>query len=157
MKQKDIPLKTKRFYKVKNPKKNFLCALCSAPRSMKYSKQLGAMNYLQIILISSALTLSLFNIIGPKVIFSVFVVWAVFEIVNKLLYRKEIPCPYCGFDATWYRRDVKKANQLVKEFWAKNYPELVSPKLDETILDESQNIPPEQLETAEAPSQTAVN
>ena len=30
---------------------------------------------------------------------------------------KQISCPHCGFDATWYKRDVKVARQLVKDFW----------------------------------------
>ena len=34
-------------------------------------------------------------------------------------YRKEIPCPHCGFDASWYKKDVKIARRLVKEFWDK--------------------------------------
>lgn len=157
MSSKENPLKTKRFYKVKNPSKNFLCALCSAPRSMKYSKNLSFKNYLQIILISAAISWSGFEWIGPEVIFSVFIVWPLFEIANKLLYRKEVPCPYCGFDATWYRRDVKKANALVKEFWAKNYPELVSPEVDTKILEDENIVPPPEAESGDAVSQYSAN
>ena len=46
------------------------------------------------------------------------IVWGLFEGIHKLQFRKEIPCPYCGFDATWYKRDVKMARKAVKEFWA---------------------------------------
>lgn len=119
-------LQTGTFYKVKNPKREFLCALCSAPRQLKYSKNLSFMNFFQILLISAAITTFLFPIIGAKSIFSVVVVWPIFEGVNKLLYRKDIICPYCGFDATWYRRDVKVANQKVQDFWKQNYPELLA-------------------------------
>lgn len=54
--------------------------------------------------------------------------WIAFEVVNKILYRKGIPCPYCGFDATWYRRDVKIAHQKVRDYWKLNYPELAEQK-----------------------------
>lgn len=120
------PLQTGRFYKVKKPQRNFLCALCSAPRQMKYSKFLSPRNYLQILILSACLTVATFPLMGPKSIFLVFPVWMIWEVANKMLYRKEIPCPYCGFDATWYRRDVTVANKMVKEFWSTNYPELVN-------------------------------
>lgn len=120
------PLQTGRFYKVKNPQRKFLCALCSAQREIKYSKNLSYKNYLQIVVISIALSWISFSFMGPKTVFAIFLVWPIFEITNKMLYRKEIPCPYCGFDATWYRRDVNIANAKVKEFWQDNYPELVN-------------------------------
>ena len=116
-----------RFYKVKNPSKNFLCALCSAPRNMKYSKNLKTQNYIQIALVSVAVVWALYPFIGVKSLMSVFALWMSFEIINKILYRKDIPCPYCGFDATWYRRDVKVAHQKVKDYWQTNYPELTQP------------------------------
>lgn len=53
-----------------------------------------------------------------KVVFIFFLILAAFEMINKHLYRKEIPCPYCGFDATWYRRDVKVARQKVENFFS---------------------------------------
>lgn len=83
------------------------------------------MNYLQIILVSGVVTWLLFPLIGEKSLVTVFVVWMAFELINKMLYRKEIPCPYCGFDATWYKRDVKVAHRKVKEYWQTNHPELV--------------------------------
>ena len=33
--------------------------------------------------------------------------------------KSEIPCPYCGFDASWYKKDVKIARKKVQEFWKK--------------------------------------
>lgn len=119
-------LQTGRFYKVKNPRKKFLCALCSAPREMKYSKNLNAKHYLQIIVLFAFTSWALFPIMGVKSLSSFFVIWMVLELANKMLYRKDIPCPYCGFDATWYRRDVNVANQKVKEFWNENHPELTN-------------------------------
>ena len=115
--KKDIPLKSARFYKVKNPRKHFLCALCRAPRQMKYSKNLNWKNYLQLTILTAFISTLLYPFMGPIV-----------EMTNKLLYRKEIPCPYCGFDATWYRRDVKVAKRKVESFWQTNYPELTQKK-----------------------------
>ena len=124
-------LNSRKFYKVKNPTKNFLCALCSAPRSLKYNKHLKSQNYLQIALLSVATIWLLYPYIGEKSLFSVFLIWMAFEFVNKSLYRKDIPCPYCGFDATWYRRDVKVAHKKVQDYWRENYPDLVSLKVGE--------------------------
>lgn len=59
------------------------------------------------------------------------------EIANKMLYRKEIPCPYCGFDATWYRRDVTVANQKVKDYWQQNFPDLVKTGEQESTPEEA--------------------
>ena len=148
------PLQTKRFYKVKNPHKKFLCALCSAPRSMKYSKHLNHKQIVQIILLSVTASWATYPIVGLKSIFTIFLIWPLFEMVNKLLYRKEVACPYCGFDATWYRRDVKKANQLVKEFWSKNYPDLVNPPKVEEL---NQNGAAEQHLDIDAASQNVIN
>lgn len=154
MSNKLHPLQTKRFYKVKNPTKEFLCALCSAPRSMKYNRSLNHKQYLQIVLISVTVSWLFFPVVGAESIFAIFLVWPVFELINKALYRKEIPCPYCGFDATWYRRDVKKANELVKKFWATNYPDLVNPH---NIEDVSKNIQQRNSQRAEAASQNIIN
>lgn len=128
-------LTDQRFYRVKNPRREFLCALCSAPRQMKYSKHLSLINYLQIILIFTLVTWALWGIMEVKSLFMFFPIWLSFEIGNKLLYRKELPCPYCGFDPSWYRRDVTVANRKVKDFWQQNYPDLVNKK-EEAILDQ---------------------
>ena len=115
--KKQISFENRKFTKVKNPKKQFLCALCKAPREMRYSKHLSERNYLQMIIISLCLMAVLFPLMRFNAAFIIFVVWPAFELVNKFLYRKEIPCPYCGFDATWYRRDVRIARKKVEEFW----------------------------------------
>ncbi|MBT4792091.1 MAG: hypothetical protein HON90_11015 [Halobacteriovoraceae bacterium] len=126
-------LKTGKFYKVKNPRKKFLCALCSAPREMKYTKNLKGITYIQILVLATFIAWLLFPFIGEKSLFVILPVWMVIEFVNKSLYRKEISCPYCGFDATWYRRDVNVANQKVKEFWSTNYPDL-DKKVPEEVI-----------------------
>jgi hypothetical protein len=105
------------FYKVKNPSREFLCALCESPRQMKYSRTLSPKNYFQIFVLSLTMAWPLFAIMSYKVVYIFFINWCLFEITNKILYRREIPCPHCGFDATWYRRDVKVAKRIVNEFW----------------------------------------
>lgn len=107
----------KRVYKVKDAVVEFLCPLCSAPRGLRYRSKLTQKNYVHIIMINLVLGLLLFNLMSFKVIYLFFLVWAAYEAVHKMLYRKEIPCPHCGFDATWYKRDVKIARKLVHEFW----------------------------------------
>ncbi len=107
----------KKFYKAKNPQKRFFCVLCRAPREMSLGKKLTLINYLQILVISCSLGFILYPLMKLKVVFVLFIVWAIFETVKKILYRKEVPCPYCGFDATWYRRDVKVAKKMVENFW----------------------------------------
>jgi hypothetical protein len=60
----------------------------------------------------------LFPFIGAKCFFIFFVSWGIFELSVRTDYKKQIACPHCGFDATWYKRDVKVARQIVKDFWA---------------------------------------
>jgi len=109
----------KRSYKLKSPKLKFICPLCTSNREMKYQKCLSALNYVQIVLLTLVTTYFAFSAIGAKAILSFFMYWMVFEMVNKFLYRRELPCPHCGFDATWYKRDVKIAKKKVEEFWEK--------------------------------------
>lgn len=112
----------RKFFKVKNPNKSFLCALCSAPRQMKYNRNLSFKNYLQITTLAVGLVYFLFPVFGFKSIYLMFVIWFIAEVANKILYRNELPCPYCGFDATWYRRDVKVARKKVEDFWVLRNP-----------------------------------
>lgn len=121
-------LQSKKFYRVKQPSHEFLCTLCSAPRQMRYSKHLSIRNYLQILLLSVTASYFLFPLMKAKVVFLLFPIWLIFELGNKLLYRRELPCPYCGFDPSWYRRDVRVAKKMVQSFWQTNYPDLVGQK-----------------------------
>ena len=132
MKTNGEDLRKKRFYKVKKATRNFICPLCSSPREMRYDKQLSQKHFVQIFILSGSLAWLLFSWMGIKALSLFFVVWIVFEVVNKMLYRKEIPCPYCGFDATWYRRDVRVARKKVEEFW-KNQKLPTSPSAEQKI------------------------
>jgi hypothetical protein len=115
-------LKKKKFFKVKNSKKEFLCALCKSPRQIRYSKNLSKLVYLRLLLLSSFLVWAFFPLVGEKAFLIVVPLWPIVEFTNKILYRKEIPCSYCGFDATWYRRDVKVAKRKVDDFWSERLP-----------------------------------
>ena len=107
-----------RVYKYKNKNSQFFCPLCRTERGISISPRLNKKNYLQILLTSIVLGSLLFPIMGVNGFFIFFVAWAIFELAVRTDYKKQIACPHCGFDATWYKRDVKVARQRVKDFWA---------------------------------------
>lgn len=109
-----------RFFRAKNPKKNFFCALCRAPRSLTLERHLSSINFVQIAVLTVFLTWALFQWLEWKTLGSFFIIWAGFEFVRKTLYRKELKCQYCGFDATWYKKDVRIARRQVEEFVKSN-------------------------------------
>lgn len=107
-----------RVYKFKNKANMFFCPLCRTERGISVSPRLTKKNYLQILLTSIVLGSMLFPFTGVKCFFIFFVIWAVFELAVRSDFKKQVACPHCGFDATWYKKDVKVARQLVKDFWA---------------------------------------
>ncbi|MBC7539054.1 MAG: hypothetical protein H7281_09550 [Bacteriovorax sp.] len=106
-----------RVYKYKNQASTFFCPLCRSERGISISPRLTKKNYLQILLTSIVLGSCLFPFIGAKSFVIFFLSWGVFELAVRSDYKKQIACPHCGFDATWYKRDVKVARQIVKDFW----------------------------------------
>ncbi|MBF0362635.1 MAG: hypothetical protein HQK49_16565 [Oligoflexia bacterium] len=112
-----------RTYKLKNPSLEFYCPLCSQKRYVKYRSKLSNKNYLQLSVASLFAVSVLFPYVKQKsmdytlIIVFVFAMWCCYEMIIKLFHRKELPCPHCGFDMTWYRRDVRMAKKLVKDFW----------------------------------------
>jgi transcription elongation factor Elf1 len=106
-----------RVYKYKNKSSTFFCPLCRTERGITTSPRLTKKNLVQILLTSIVLGSALYPVWGVKCFFVFFVAWAVFELAVRTDYKKQITCPHCGFDATWYKRDVKVARQLVKDFW----------------------------------------
>jgi len=107
----------RRIFKAKNPSMTFLCPLCRTERAFHYRPRLSVLNYGQIVLLTVATIWLTFPIFQWKSFFFFFIYWTVFEAMVRLLFRKEIPCPHCGFDASWYKRDVKVARKKVEEFW----------------------------------------
>lgn len=106
-----------RVFKYKNKSSTFFCPLCRTERGISISPRLSKKNYVQILLTSIVFGAALFPFMGVKCFFIFFVDWAIFELAVRTNYKKQVACPHCGFDATWYKRDVKVARQLVKDFW----------------------------------------
>lgn len=111
------PLET-RVYKYKNKNRNFFCPLCRTERNVNVSPRLTKKNVVQIALTSVIFGAILFPLMGAESFFVFFLVWGAFELSIRSDFKKQVPCPHCGFDATWYKRDVKVARQKVAEFWA---------------------------------------
>jgi C4-type Zn-finger protein len=116
-KKDDLAQVDARRFVYKNPKTNFYCPLCRTKRSFLTSPRLSKMNWLQMVLITVVLSACLYPIAQLKSVFVFFVVWALFEGAVRVVFRKEIPCPHCGFDASWYKKDVKIARRIVEDFW----------------------------------------
>jgi len=111
-----------RVYKLKNPRMEFFCPLCRTKRGFSCSPRLSKKNYLQVFFLSLILTLALYPFLGVRAGVVLFLVWGAMEFSLRVLFKKEIPCPHCGFDATWYKKDVRVARQKVKEFWEGKKP-----------------------------------
>mgnify|MGYP000978203019 CR=1 FL=1 len=107
----------RRTYKYKNVPVAFFCPLCRTERAITLVPRLTKVNYLQVVLISLALIASLYPWMQLKSAFVFFIVWASFEYAKRLQFKKQVPCPHCGFDATSYKRNVKVAREEVKAFW----------------------------------------
>jgi hypothetical protein len=107
-----------RFYKVKDPYMKFFCPLCKTPRQMKNSPRMSFKNYMQILLVSTILCMLLFPLMKERVFFIPFVCFGVMEVGKRFSWRNEISCPHCGFDAKWYKKNVKIAKERVLDFWA---------------------------------------
>jgi hypothetical protein len=98
--------------------KIFLCALCGTSRQMRYKSRLSKFNYLQLGVVAGSLSYFLFPLMEFKVVYLFPILLVIYEMTNKILYRKELSCPHCGFDPVWYKRDVKMARKKVETFWA---------------------------------------
>lgn len=101
-------------------RKECFCALCRSPRTLRYSRSLKGQHYIQILVLTLVVTASLSPWFDWKGAFALPLIWATFESIHKSLYRKDLKCPYCGFDPTWYKKDVKLARRKVEEFLQQN-------------------------------------
>ena len=108
-----------RIFKMKNPSLSFFCPLCSTERSIANHHSLKARHFVQISILTAFTTLVSYPLMGARALVSFFIYWAALDLFRRLHFRKEVPCPHCGFDASWYKKDVKVARRLVEEFWAK--------------------------------------
>jgi hypothetical protein len=71
-------------------------------------------------MLTSLLTYGTYSWFGFKGAMTLPVVWIIFETIHKALYRKELSCPFCGFDPTWYKKDIKLARKRVEDFIKQN-------------------------------------
>ena len=106
--------------KSKMKKTECFCALCRSPRVIRYSRRLEGRHFLQILTLGFGLTAATFPWFSFKALYALPLIWAIFEIQYKSLYRKDLKCPYCGFDPTWYKKDVNLARRKVEEFLKQN-------------------------------------
>ena len=104
----------------KQVRQDCFCALCRTPRKLRYSRRLQLRQVGQILVLTLGLTAVLAPWLDWKGAMSLPIVWVVFEMVRQSLYRKELTCPSCGFDPTWYKKDVKIARQKVEDFLKQN-------------------------------------
>ena len=115
----NIPMKMleTRPFRFKNPLLNFYCPLCRSERALTSTYRLDPRHYLQIILLTLVTLPLLFPLMAWRGLLIFFLYWPVYEFARRAVYRHQVPCPYCGFDAIWYKRDVKVAREGVRRFW----------------------------------------
>ena len=110
----------RRPYRARKAAIRFFCPLCSMERSVSCKPRLDKWNYVQILVSWIFFSVILFPLMEWNSFYFLFIIWFGFEAAARLRFKKEIPCPHCGFDATWYKRDVKVARKLVDQFWSKD-------------------------------------
>lgn len=103
-----------------NEKTECFCAHCRSPRVIRYSRRLMVRHYFQILTLGFVFTAATYDWLGVKGVFALPLIWIIFETTHKALYRKDLKCPFCGFDPTWYKKDVKLARLRVEEFLKQN-------------------------------------
>lgn len=120
----------------------FYCPLCGTERFLRVSARLSFFRYLQILFASAVVIMASYPFMEWKAFFLFFLVWGVVEVGQKMNFRKEVVCPHCGFDATWYRKDVKVARKLVDDYWVRNALEKKGPP--QTNLVQENDAPPQE-------------
>lgn len=118
---------------MKKSSKECFCALCRTPRKLRYSRHLSGQNYFQILVLTLGFTAATYPWLTWKGVMALPIIWGLFESIHKSLYRKDLSCPYCGFDPKWYRKDIKLARLKVEEFLKQNPESHVNrrPKMEE--------------------------
>lgn len=124
----------KRTYRYKKPAIQFFCPLCRTERSITIHHKLTSLNYAQIFLITGVVTAVSFPYGGFKSLAVFFPLWMGFEMIRRHLFSREVPCPHCGFDASWYKRDVKVARKRVAEFWRQNETKIAEEGVSDSVI-----------------------
>lgn len=104
----------------KSERRECFCALCRTPRTLRYERRMKARHFGQIMVLTLSVGAAAYPWMQWKGFMSLPIIWAIFESVRSSLYRKELTCPYCGFDPSWYKKDVKIARAKVEEFLKQN-------------------------------------
>lgn len=92
------------------------CALCGVPRFVSVdSPKLTPFQHIQVVLVSVFIAWALFPVFGVGSMFLYPFVWAAADLGKKGVFRRGAQCKACGFDAITYKKDVRKAKQLVKK------------------------------------------
>lgn len=123
-----------RTFRYKKSAMNFFCPLCRTERSISIHHKLTPLNYVQMVLLTGATTALAFPWGGFKTLAIFFPIWMAFEMTRRYLFSREVPCPHCGFDASWYKRDVKVARQRVAEFWEGHTPKKSNAESQESVI-----------------------
>lgn len=110
-------------YRAKKSVMTFFCPLCRSERVQRVHARMSAKNHVQLGMLTILSLMILYPVMQWRALGVYFLYWGLFEASIRLLFKKEVPCPHCGFDATWYKRDVKVARRKVQEFWAKREAE----------------------------------
>lgn len=101
-------------------RKECFCAHCRSPRKLRYHRRLQNAHFVQIFILTLGVSAALYPWLDFKGIGSFFLIWPAFDLTYKTLYRKDLKCPFCGFDPTWYKKDVTIARRQVEDFLKQN-------------------------------------
>lgn len=127
-------------FRFKKAAMEFFCPLCRSERAITTGPRLTQVNYIQISLLTFVTSFSLWSLMEWRSLFCVFIYWGAFEGTRRMLFRKEVQCPYCGFDAGWYKKDVKVARRLVDEFWQLRSSSEIDPNHSNDSMQESASL-----------------
>jgi uncharacterized Zn-finger protein len=112
-----LPFFHQRILKLKKPTQEIFCPLCRTLRHIRFSPRMKKHHFIQMTVLTFLFVFFFWNIFKERGLFIFFLIWSLWEGFVRWSYKKEVPCPHCGFDATLYKRDVRQARQKVKEFW----------------------------------------
>ena len=104
----------------KSHTRDCFCALCRTPRKLRYTRSIQSRHYFQILVLTLVAAAGLSPWFAWKGVISLPIIWIIFDSSYKSLYRKDLKCPYCGFDPAWYKKDVNFTRQKVEEFLKAN-------------------------------------
>lgn len=110
-------MKKVRNYKFKKVSMSFVCPLCACPREIPHAPR-PSMRFYTSFVVSSLVLGGLSYLVGINPFTGLFLplfimpfAWMMF----KMRFRNALPCPQCGFDALWYKRNLDVARLKVQK------------------------------------------